>query len=352
MARSIHFVGSAPFPDARTALRTFGQLNDLATRFPDGEPGERGSWLLWQTRIFRQHEDFVPDRPKVDWRRPDVEITTFRVRPGRDPGAVRFGDLGYAAEASRSYAIFRELMAEGVLPPASKFQVSLPTPFCIVWFHVADVSEQVAVEPAFEDAMRREIDQIASVIPAEHLSIQWDIATEMIGLERGTIGGPGTAFPDRIRQFDDMLDSLGRTVARLCGFVPQGIDAMVHLCFGDWGHKHSIEPKDASKMVAFANTIFVHAPRRIDLIHLPVPRERYDEAFFAPLQNLRLPPATQLALGLVHHTDGLEGTLRRMRTANKFVANYAIGTDCGLGRRRPETITELLRIHREAAQAA
>jgi hypothetical protein len=42
----------------------------------------------------------------------------------------------------------------------------------------------------------------------------------------------------------------------------------------------------------------------------------------------------------------------RMRTANKFVANYAIGTDCGLGRRRPETIPAHLRIHREASEAA
>lgn len=243
MPRPVHFVGSAPFLSARETFSALAPLGDLATRFPDGEPGERSGWLLWQTRVFREHEDFVPDVPKTDWRRPDVEINTFRVRPGRDPNDISFGQLGYAREALRSYAVFKELVSEGVLPAEAKFQVSLPTPFCVVWFHIADVSQQIAVERSFEEAMAREIRVIANAIPAEKLAFQWDVATEMIGLERGSVGGPGTAFPDRVRNFDDMTKSFGETIGRLCGYVPEQVDAMVHLCFGDFGHKHSIEPK-------------------------------------------------------------------------------------------------------------
>ena len=96
-------------------------------------------------------------------------------------------------------------------------------------------------------------------------------------------------------------------------------------------------------MVNLANSIFAHASRRINLLHLPVPRERDDAGFYEPLRRLQSGPTTKLALGLVHHTGGLEGTLRRMKTADKLVGDYAIGTDCGMGRRPPETIPELLR---------
>jgi hypothetical protein len=92
--------------------------------------------------------------------------------------------------------------------------------------------------------------------------------------------------------------------------------------------------------------------RSIQLIHMPVPRDRTDEAYFAPLTRLKLRPKTELCLGLVHHTDGIEGTARRLSVAGKFARNFSIGTECGFGRRKPETIPELLRIHAEAAEMA
>jgi hypothetical protein len=38
-----------------------------------------------------------------------------------------------------------------------------------------------------------------------------------------------------------------------------------------------------------------------------------------------------------------------MATAKKYVSSFAIGTECGFGRRDPKTIPELLRIHAQAA---
>jgi hypothetical protein len=82
---------------------------------------------------------------------------------------------------------------------------------------------------------------------------------------------------------------------------------------------------------------------------MPVPRDRSDEAYFEPLQRLELRPETELCLGLVHYTDGVAGTRKRLATAEKFVRDFSIGTECGFGRRDPVTIPELLRIHAEAA---
>ena len=64
---------------------------------------------------------------------------------------------------------------------------------------------------------------------------------------------------------------------------------------------------------------------------------------------LKLAPETELCLGLVHHTDGVAGTRKRLATAEKYVEDFSIATECGFGRRPPETIPELLRIHAEVA---
>ena len=51
----------------------------------------------------------------------------------------------------------------------------------------------------------------------------------------------------------------------------------------------------------------------------------------------------------MHHTDGVAGTRKRIAAAEKHVRDFSIATECGFGRRRPETIPELLRIHAEVA---
>jgi hypothetical protein len=90
--------------------------------------------------------------------------------------------------------------------------------------------------------------------------------------------------------------------------------------------------------------------RPVQLIHMPVPRNRTDDAYFAPLQRLALRPETELCLGLVHYTDGVEGSRKRLATARKFAPDFSIATECGFGRRDPGTIPELLRIHAEVAE--
>lgn len=39
-----------------------------------------------------------------------------------------------------------------------------------------------------------------------------------------------------------------------------------------------------------------------------MPRSRIDDAYFEPLRGLRLQPGNELCLGLVHYTDGVDGT--------------------------------------------
>ena len=80
-----------------------------------------------------------------------------------------------------------------------------------------------------------------------------------------------------------------------------------------------------------------------------MPKERDDDAYFAPLAGLALKPGCELYLGLVHTTGGIAGTRRRIAAAEKVVQDFGIATECGLARRPPETIPALLRQHAEAA---
>ncbi len=82
---------------------------------------------------------------------------------------------------------------------------------------------------------------------------------------------------------------------------------------------------------------------------MPVPRNRSDDAYFAPLRNLKLHPETELYLGLVHFSDSVEGTRQRIATAVRYAPVFGVATECGLGRRPPETIPDLLHIHSEVA---
>ncbi|HSL78444.1 MAG TPA: hypothetical protein VK877_02180, partial [Pseudolabrys sp.] len=118
---------------------------------------------------------------------------------------------------------------------------------------------------------------------------------------------------------------------------------------GDSNHRHVVEPTDMGDMVDLANRLCADIKRCIQLIHMPVPRDRSDDRYFEPLVRLRLNPETELSLGLVHFTDGAAGTRKRLAVAERHAKAFSIATECGFGRRDPKTIPELLRIHAEVA---
>ena len=56
-------------------------------------------------------------------------------------------------------------------------------------------------------------------------------------------------------------------------------------------------------MVEMTRDLQAQLRRRIDFLHLPVPKDRTDGAYFAPLGDLSPPAETALYLGLIHHPD-------------------------------------------------
>jgi methionine synthase II (cobalamin-independent) len=251
---------------------------------------------------------------------------------------IEFNNVGYADEALRSCRIFRRLKAEGIIPKSVRLQVSLPTPTAFVTTHIQP-AYQAEIEPAYEAALRREVARIAGEVAGSELAIQWDVCHEIVAHD----GAMELHFDPKIELIADRL-------SRLCSYVSEDAELGLHFCYGDPGHKHIVEPKDLGTCVELANDLASRAVRRIDWIHMPVPRDRDDDAFFSPLRNLKISPETELYLGLVHMTDGVEGAKRRIATASKFVDDFGIATECGFGRRAPQTVAPLLKLHGQIAE--
>jgi hypothetical protein len=339
MPRKVHLVGSVPLADAATVFEAVGAiLGPRIDRIPDGETGERIGWIRWQEAVASGHPDLEKEAaPPIA----DTGATRPRHRPraGVAAESIRFGPLGYAAAARASYRDFRRLKDAGRLPAAARFLVSLPTPLAFFRNFISE-DVQPALERAYERRMLEELSEIAAAVPHGELAIQWDAAFEMIIIDKGIrtwMGDSRAAFAERL--------------IRLGEAVPADVDLAYHLCYGDIGHKHSIEPTTTANLVDLISRVAAGIRRPIQLVHLPVPRDRDDAPYFEPLQDLRLAPKTELCLGLIHLTDGVEGAQRRMAMADRYAVGYAIATECGLGRRAPETIEPLLRLHVALADA-
>ena len=359
--RPLLMVGSVPCETAEEVFRLVGGgLGDLLIGLSDGEPGYRNKWVVFnaphvfeptagvevvnrpaarpEKSVFKDVPDWVPTSWEDMWR--------FRISDGID--AIRFETLHYGRFALDSYNVFRRLRDEGVFAPGVRFQVSLPFPEDFTrWCTGADRDFRI-MTAATEEAMTREIAAIVAGIPAQDLIIQWDVCWEVFACATGDYLGrePLAWKPD-----SDPFERFTGYISRLSPLVPDAVLLGMHLCYGDLEHTHLVEPMDLSVTVAMANTAVARAGRRFDYVHMPVPRDRDDDAYFSPLKDLRIGD-TRLYMGLVHLTDGSAGSLRRLRTFRKhYDGSYGVATECGWGRRKPESIPELMKIHREVALA-
>ncbi len=250
---------------------------------------------------------------------------------------MTFRNLGFADAATESYALFRARREAGGFRRDARFQVCLPTPFAPI-YAFTEYDSQEAVYPRYEAAILEELDRMVRAFPVEDLAVQWDVATEMSLFER--------VYPAPMDDPDGVL------MSRLCRFgdaVPNGIELGFHLCYGSMNNRHWKEPADLAKLVWVANGLTGGVGRAIDWIHMPVPVDRDDDAYFAPLTDLRLAAETELYLGLLHLADGVEGARRRIDAAQRVRRDFGIAAECGFGRMAATEVEGLLALHRTAA---
>ena len=343
MARQIHLVGSVPLSDARAVFTAASRaLGPRLKRIPDGETGERSDWITWLEPVFADNPALEKSDELFRVHATGTARIRYRLKPGKTAKDVRFGNLFYADVAQASYAQFAALKRAGAIAPDVRFQIDLVPAHSVIWLFLQDDLHQ-PLDPIYNEALKREIDKIAAALPHGEIAIQFDVASAVFArLQRNEPNAYGKDRAEMLARFSAILTDLAEQ-------VPADIELMFHFCYGDSNHKHVVEPRDMADMVDMANRLAADIKRPIALIHMPVPRDRADDGYFAPLKRLRLEPQSELCLGLVHLTDGVAGTRRRLAAAERHVEAFSIATECGFGRRDPRTIPELLRIHAEIA---
>lgn len=339
----VHLIGSVPMPDAETVFRIVArELGPWLARIPDGETGNRHRWIWWQREMLLNHPamELDPVTPPFELRQWDgvVVRTTewLRFRADVDPATVTF-QTGYAEAAIESYAVFQRLREAGELPSGLRFQVCLPTPMSSGYMYISP-SSLAAYLPVYERSLLTALRRIVDTIPHQDLSIQWDVCQEVLVFEQ--------YFPHRPASYKaDIFAEL----ARLGDAVPADVECGYHLCYGSPRDAHLVMPKDTAILVEIANGVIDRLGRRLDFLHLPVPRDRSDAAYFAPLRDLRLPAEATLYLGLIHHDDAA-GDQARIAAASAVIPAFGVATECGWGRGDPERIPDLLAAHRHAME--
>ncbi|CUS51932.1 hypothetical protein MGWOODY_XGa271 [hydrothermal vent metagenome] len=341
MQPSIHLVGSVAMSDSESVFRALSsELAPWLRRIPDGETGERHRWIYWQREMLLSHPDMEldPDATPLTLRQWDGELIRetelVRFKPDVDPSSVVF-ETGYAPAAIASYDVFRQLRDDGVIPAGVRFQVCLPTPMASGYMYVSPTCIEDYLL-TYEKSLLIALRSIVDAIPHQDLSIQWDICQEVLIFE--------DYFPYRpdnykLQIFDQMT--------RLGAQVPPDVELGYHLCYGTPRDEHLVMPKDTSILVEIANGLASQIQRRLDFIHMPVPRDRVDDTYYAPLAGLQLPAQTELYLGLIHHQDH-SGDKQRIAAAQKVVPSFGIASECGWGRTDPERVPGLIESHRLA----
>jgi hypothetical protein len=350
MRKRVHLVGSVALSSTTEVFeQVSARVGSDIARLSDGETGGRGVPFPFQANLAASITKTPGMIFKQVWKvSADMTFDLYGLAPGARAEDIEFGALGFAAAAKESYPEFKRLQAAGKITAGVRMQVGLPTPLLLEIGFVT-VTDVIPLWPAFERAMLRELKEIAASIPHGDLAIQWDVAAEICAILEG--GSPQLA---EIVSRDEVLNS----IARITEAVPLDVQTGWHFCYGDTGVStedcethHIVEPRDLGVLVALANDLCAMIERPMYWLHMPVPRDRDDPAYFAPLKNLKLKPGMQLYLGLVHKRDGMEGAKRRIAAAKAFYPAFGVGTECGLGRRKPEDIPGLLDLHHEVACA-
>jgi hypothetical protein len=326
MARRTHLVGAWPGRGPEHAIeQALDRLAPHLDRCSDGETGDRHLWCTPIIEKLRANPDVEIVRDG-DWS--DYEhVAQWRVRDGvtMDPDNFR---MHYELAFRNAYPSFR-VLRERYGRPDLRFQVGIVAPIDVALYAFGDA--------AFADPSILEACQAATVreIAAIHAEAGDDVVFQLetvVALVAIAQAEDAAQEAVAAQMAGTMLDTVGRS--------PAGARFGMHLCLGDFHHTAYGNMRDARPIVLLANAIAAGFPsdRVLEFVHAPFAAAKEppiaDEAFYAPLADLRLPEDTRFIAGFLHETldtDAHRELLARIERLARREVDVAAA--CGLGRR-------------------
>lgn len=334
-------VGSVPLATAADVFKLAGEtIGDRISCIPDGEIGDRVYWILYVAYKLFLNDPSIQTlvRPKNhEWKPAGLDdIFEFKLKDGVK--SLKYGEIGYARAAADSYEALKKARAAGQIPADVRLQVAFPFPHDAVFAFFQHPEDYPVVMAAYEDALARELKLLFTLVPPKDLAVQFDVCTDLLEAE-------GSFYP--WSRPETVWDRYVGPVRRLAPLIPA--DAMLgyHFCYGTFPAKPVIQPKNLDLSVRFANAAVAESGRRVDYMHLTVPIQRSDDAYFQPLTKLKAGDA-KVFMGVVN-VDGADASLKRLQAARKYLPDCGVAAECGFGREPVEKIPGLLAIHKDLA---
>lgn len=364
----LHFVGSVPLPSVEHVFRRLaGDFGQYVSSLPDGEVGERLAWTVYlPVHVYAGHPDldFQPPAERMEmadlvgFARPAgskyIAASAFpvrktaqvRIKPGRS--SLRFDDMYAGRIAVDSYRTFRRLRDEGVIPSHVRFQVCFPGSISGIEPYFPDPADWPAVRAAYEEGTRAEVARVLETIPAEDLTVQFDLAWELNDLSLGDEPvlpwSPAQRFAEKYERVSSSLPGLARA-------VPEDVRLGFHWCYGTAGGWPMTAMADMELCTLLSNSAVQLCARPVDYFHMPVLPDA-DDAFLAPLERLDV-GAARVFLGLVHPGEaggGVAAFEERVRRARRHLPEFGIAAVCGHGRDDPAQVDGILRLTRACVE--
>jgi hypothetical protein len=355
--REVLLVGSVPLRPAAKVFEAVGaHLGPLAPRIPDGE------MMGWLREVWASHARNPGLEPAGTTRLSTLSslaVPLFRERPGATD--LKLGPYGYAANATSSYAALRSAREAGKVPPDTRLQVTTAGPGTTAYC-VQMPAERLL--PLAREALWREIEAVLDAVPARDLALQLDVAMEA---EHEEYLRRPEAFQTPVQTvFHWTHEQMADSVAWLANRVPPDVELGFHIC-SIW-HHWPRGGQDNAVLVDTANALSARITRPIAYFQIPIVPEHDAPEHYAPFKALKLHPETRLNLGLINLADGVEGAEKRIALAKTAVPDFGVSFFCGLGmppapgaaaaappipalrRGTPETIDEVLDLHRKVAE--
>jgi hypothetical protein len=316
-----------------------GEIGEITEMFPKGK---RSAWVLAQINqcaadkenfkivreSVRNKEGFPKDYKHVD-----------RIKPLRPPAELdKHLDLGYYTYFKSSYPVFKKLREEKGRADL-KFQVGVPTGLGITFTMMSPVDAF-----RYANAFNRRIAYEASQIIAEagdEVIFQVEIPAELALAYRL----PGLGNTIGVRQ-----------VMSLVKLLPATAKVGIHLCLGDLNNEALTRAKTLNTMVTFSNKLIAAWPQANPPLYCHYPLAEaadpphLEAAYYAPLQNIKLPPDTDFVAGFVHEKLNADQG-RQILKAIEDVRGKPVGIacSCGMGRRTTPIADTLLEKMKEVA---
>lgn len=196
----------------------------------------------------------------------DVQISLYRLKPGRAATDLVLGPYGIAENALASDAQFRTLRSAGKIPPDVRFQVTLPGPGTTV-YPVRLSPEDLL--PRAREALWRELEPVLGGIPSEDLTIQLDVAMEAEHEEYLRRNVP-MELPVQ-EAFHWTQAQMAGSVAWLANRIPADVELGFHIC-SIW-HHYPESGQDNAVLVDTANAVTGRVMRPVEYVHIPWRRQ-------------------------------------------------------------------------------